>query len=238
MAQQQADALGSSPRSPFTRASILAPRRALQVVSPLRSAGADRCHPAQASPSSRKAAITFPRNVASPGLRRHPPGHAAPRRRARHRGRGADPDDPTCPSPPSSSGTTLPLPGLPWAPNPPPSHPPLGAGRSHHALESCAVMPTPPPRGPREGYQLERGKDGELRFGARRPRLPDLPPPAPVLCGLSGERAPHSKRGECPATRRTNYVHELVGEPLDLCMRFAVLHPQSAPPGRTLSPPA
>jgi 5-methylcytosine-specific restriction endonuclease McrA len=79
-----------------------------------------------------------------------------------------------------------------------------------------------------EGYQVERGADGALRFQRPDGRpLPEVPVAAPVPADPVGElRAGHAARGlrlhvrtACPAW---------LGEPLDLGWAIDVLHPLAA----------
>jgi len=91
----------------------------------------------------------FRGNVAAPGLRREPGGHAARRRGALTRGRGPDPDDSAGASTRAApSGPELSLPGLPCTGRRGPSRASLGAGRPNHARQPGTAVPSPSPRGP------------------------------------------------------------------------------------------
>ena len=93
-------------------------------------------------------------NVPAPGVRRQPGGDATRPGRPSRGGRCANPDD----SPSATPGAPpprprLPLPGL-WGPlRTRPSHSSLGAGRSHHVVESRPALSPAPPRGPRGGLR-------------------------------------------------------------------------------------
>jgi len=168
MAQQQADALALLAETALHHGiDPGAPGERYQVV-------------VHVGPRGRRTRSSW--NVPAPGVRRQPGGDAPRPGRPSRGGRCANPDD----SPSATPGAPpprprLPLPGL-WGPlRTRPSHSSLGAGRSHHVVESRYALSPAPPRGPRGGYGLDRQPDGELRF--RRPSgqlLPEVPPPCEV----------------------------------------------------------
>src|SRR5437762_2430942 len=140
MAQQQADALALLAETALHHGiDPGAPGERYQVV-------------VHVGPRGRRTRSSW--HVPAPGVRRQPGGDATRPGRPSRGGRCANPDD----SPSATPGAPpprprLPLPGL-WGPlRTRPSHSSLGAGRSHHVVESRPALSPAPPRGPRGGLR-------------------------------------------------------------------------------------